>query len=409
MASKSKTTARTAWSFDEFRTFLAFALLGLANTILPFLIHAANYLIIPYPRHIVILIEVAPVLLTKLTLPFIIHRIPCRIRPLLVAVVWVILKRIADDTPPNVPPPTRIATTMIASAASAAMEVSSIGMIGHAGLPGLAGWGFGTGAGSLENAIWPFMLTYGAGKLLRSATTYIYYAVALLLVAHFLVLPQRFSKRGTKNARGKQREDASAEEGQIFLWHDGSRSRTANPSNERSGLQIFCSLIQSEMLPLFIASAAMSLSQYGLARPLDGSAFETFAHFYTTYGMALHLGVWIGRSSLQFLPVRNLRLHMTALCVWTMLAFFNAVFLISPHLAFFLVFLIGLAAGSVYVNVLARLVGEGRETAAREVSLGFVTAGDAGGLLVGGVVGSLLEMAMCRSLVDGKRWCHKAR
>ncbi|KAK1714643.1 hypothetical protein BDP67DRAFT_512625, partial [Colletotrichum lupini] len=64
MASKSKTTARTAWSFDEFRTFLAFALIGLANTILPSLIHASNYLIIPYPRHIVILIEVTPVLLT---------------------------------------------------------------------------------------------------------------------------------------------------------------------------------------------------------------------------------------------------------------------------------------------------------------------------------------------------------
>ncbi|KAK1658823.1 batten's disease protein Cln3 [Colletotrichum godetiae] len=406
MASRSKTTARAAWSFDEFRIFLAFALIGLTNTILPSLIHAANYLIIPYPRHIVILIEVAPVLLTKLTLPFIIHRIPCRIRPLLVAVVWVILKRIADDTPPNVPPPIRIATTIIASAASAAMEVSCLGTLGQAGLPGLAGWGFGTGAGSLENAAWPFLLTYGAGKLLRSATTYIYYAVALLLVAHFVVLPPRFSKRCTKNdARGKQHENVIVEEGQSFLWHD----RSAGLNHERSRFESLRNLIRSEISPLFIASAAMSLPQYGLARPLEGSAFETFAHFYTTYGMALHLGVWIGRSSLKILPVRNLRLHMTTLFVWVALSFFNAMFLVSTHLAFFMVFLIGLAAGSVYVNVLARLVGEGRETAAREVGVGFVTAGDAGGLLVGGVVGSLLEMTMCRSLVDGKRWCNRAR
>ncbi|EXF74889.1 hypothetical protein CFIO01_04217 [Colletotrichum fioriniae PJ7] len=406
MASKSKTTARTAWSFDEFRTFLAFALIGLANTILPSLIHASNYLIIPYPHHIVILIEVAPVLLTKLTLPFIIHRIPCRIRPLLIAVVWVILKRIADDTPPNVPPQIRIATTVVASAASAAMEVSCLGMIGQAGLPGLAGWGFGTGAGVLENAVWLFLLTYGAGKLLRSATTYVYYSVALLVVAHVIILPQRFLKRGTKNdARGKQREDASAEEGQSFLWHGG----IDGSNHERSRFETLRNLIRSEMVPLFTTSAAISFSQYGLARPLDGTIFDTFAHFFTTYSMALQLGVWIGRSSLRFLPAQNLKLHLTALCVWTAVAFFNAVFLVSTHLAFFLVFLIGLAAGSVYVNVLARLVGEGRDTVVRKVSLGFVTVGDAGGALVGGVMGALLETAMCRSLVDSRRWCRRAR
>ncbi|KAF4774774.1 hypothetical protein HER10_EVM0003233 [Colletotrichum scovillei] len=406
MASKSKTTARTAWSFDEFRTFLAFALIGLANTILPSFIHASNYLIIPYPRHIVILIEVAPVLLTKLTLPFIIHRIPCRIRPLLIAVVWVILKRIADDTPPNVPPPIRIATTAVASTVSAVMEVSCLGMIRHAGLPGLAGWGFGTGAGMLENAVWPFLLTYGAGKLLRSATTYVYYAVALLVVSHFVILPYRLSQRGTRNdAKGKQREDAIAEEGQSFLWHDGN----VGLNHDQSRFEILRNLVCSEMLPLFTASAAASLSQYGLARPLDGSAFDTFAHFYATYGMALQLGVWLGRSSLRLLPTRNLKLHLTALCVWSAVAFFNAVFLVSTNLAFFLVFLIGLAAGSVYVNVLARFIGEGRDTVVREVRLGLVTVGDAGGALVGGVMGALLETAMCRSLVDGRRWCRRAR
>ncbi|OHF04427.1 hypothetical protein CORC01_00279 [Colletotrichum orchidophilum] len=413
MASRSKTTARTAgtsWSFQEFRTFLALALIGFANTILPSIIHAANYLIIPFPRHIVILIEVAPVLLTKLALPFVIHRIPCRIRPLLVAVVWIIIKRIADDTPPNVPPPLRIATTIIASTASAAMEISCLEMIGHAGLPGLTGWGFGTGAGLLENAVWPFLLTYNAGKLLRSATTYVYYFVALLLVAHFAILPQRLSKRSMKkDGRGKQREDASTEEGQSFLWQDGSRSRSASPYEEGRVFETLCYMVRSEMPPLFLASAAMSLTQYGLARLLDGSAFETFAHFYTTYSTALHLGIWIGRCSFKVLPSRHLRLHLIALSVWTALAFVNAVFLISTYLAFFLVFLIGTAAGSVYMNVLARLMGEGRDTAGRVVSLGFVTAGDAGGIIVGGVMGTVLEMVMCRSLTSSRRWCHKYR
>ncbi|CCF45812.1 hypothetical protein CH063_14768, partial [Colletotrichum higginsianum] len=48
------------FSLEEFRVFSGFALIGLVNTILPSIVHAANYLIIPYPRHVVILVELLP-------------------------------------------------------------------------------------------------------------------------------------------------------------------------------------------------------------------------------------------------------------------------------------------------------------------------------------------------------------
>ncbi|KZL72136.1 golgi integral membrane protein [Colletotrichum incanum] len=412
MAARSKTTGRTAMpcSFENFRIFWGFAIVGLVNTILPSIVHAANYLIIPYPRHAVILIEFLPALLTKLSLPFVIRRIPCRVRPLIVAVGWFIAKRIADDTPPNVLPPVRIVTTVLASVASAATEVSCLGMIGHAGAPALAGWGFGTGAGLLENAVWPFLLTYGAGKVLRSATGYMYYLIAMLLVSHFIVLPQNLTKRGKTNGeRGKDREDAGAEEGRSFLSRDESTSGSTSPKGISRKFRTLRGMVRSDMFPLFVASASLSLLQYGLARPLDGSAFETFSHFYTTYGISIHLGSWLGRSSVSLLPVRNLKLHLVALGVWIVVALFNAVFLVSTYIAFFLAFLVGFVGGSMYVNVLARVKEERKDQADRELGLGLVTAGDAGGVIVGGVLGAFLETAMCGSLVSGKRWCHRSR
>ncbi|KAK1982213.1 batten's disease protein Cln3 [Colletotrichum cereale] len=420
MAPKSKTTGRTAMpacSLENSRIFWGFALIGLSNTVLPSIIHAANYLIIPYPRHVVVIIELLPALLTKLSLPFVVHRVPRRVRPLVVAACWLLAKRVADDTPPNVLPPARIATTVLASVASAATEVCCLGMVGHAGAPALAGWGFGTGAGLLQNAVWPFLLTYGAGEALRSATAYVYHLVAVLLVSHFILVPQNLTKRGKKNddddddddERGKDREDASAEEGRSFLGRREDAPRPNSPWGTGRKFRTLRGLARSDMFPLVVASASLSLLQHGLARPLDGSAFETFSRFLATYGAAIHLGTLLGRSSIRFLPARNLRLHVVALSVWTAVAFFNAVFLVSTYIAFFLAFLIGLAGGSLYVNVLARVREERKGRLDRELSLGLVTAGDTGGVMVGGVVGAFLETAMCGSLVSGKRWCRRSR
>ncbi|KAK1971754.1 hypothetical protein LY78DRAFT_676590 [Colletotrichum sublineola] len=415
MAPKETTTHRTApltCSLENLRIFWGFALIGLSNTILPSIIHAANYLIIPYPRHVVVLIEMMPALLTKLSLPFVIHHVPCRIRPLVVGACWLLAKRIADDTPPNILPPVRIFTTVLASVASVVMEVSCLGMVGCAGAPALVGWGFGTGAGLLQNALWPFLLTYGARKALRSAIGYIYHLVAVFLVSHFVLLPWNLTKRGKKNndERGKDREAASAEEGWSFL---GQREKIPPLSNSSRGiswrLRTLRGLARADMLPLSVASASLSLLQYGLARPLDGSNFEIFSHFFVTYGVAIHLGTLLGRLSITFLSVRSPRLHFVALSVWTAAAFFNAVFLISTYIAFFLAFLVGFAAGSLYVNVLARVKEERRDQLDRELSLGLVTAGDIGGMMVGGVVGAFLETAMCTSLVSNRRWCHRSR
>ncbi|KAK2029828.1 hypothetical protein LX32DRAFT_652082 [Colletotrichum zoysiae] len=58
------------------RTFSGFATIALANAVLARITHAANYLIIPYPQPVVILLELLPAALTKIFLPFIYGYVP---------------------------------------------------------------------------------------------------------------------------------------------------------------------------------------------------------------------------------------------------------------------------------------------------------------------------------------------
>ncbi|KAL0939500.1 golgi integral membrane protein [Colletotrichum truncatum] len=400
MAPKHKT------SFDELRALLGFASIGLANTILPAVIHAANYLIVPYPRAVVTLIELLPVVAVKLSLPFVIHRIPCRIRPLIVAVCWLVAKKVADDTPPNVMPPIRIAISVLASVLAAVMEVSCLGMIGHSGTRALTGWGFGTGAGLVVNAVWPFVLTRRAGKVLRSATGSAYYLVALLIIAHFFILPQRLTKR--KHTHRDVGDGRDEEETHSFLGVGQFGQESSSSKSFRKNLQILPGLLKSNMLPLFAASTLLFLQQ-GVARTLDGSVFGTFSRFAATYGVSVHLGTLVSRSSVTIYPVRDLRTCLISLVVVAVFTLFNAVFLVSTYCAFLLAFLAGLSSGLVYINVLAKVMEENVDMDDREFSLGVVTAGDAAGMVTGGLLGVLLEVEMCRRLLSARRWCHRSR
>ncbi|KAF9873563.1 golgi integral membrane protein [Colletotrichum karsti] len=364
---------------------------GLANTVLPAIIYAANYLIIPYPRAVVTLIELLPSIAVKLSLPFVIHRVPCRVRPLVVAICWLIAKKVADDTPPNVLPPVRIAMSLLSSVSAAVMEVSCLGMIGHSGMHALVGWGFGTGVGLVSNAVWPFMLTHKAGKVLRSATGGVYYLVALLMFSHFVVLPQRLTK--WEGGHRQERAHDDDEERRSFIEGGRHGRRPSGSGSTETRAQLLHGLVRPNMLPLFAASMLLFLQQ-GITRTLDGSVFGTFSRFAATYGVSLHLGTLVARSSVNLFPVRNLRLSLVALVTVAVFAFFNAVFLVSIYFAFFLAFLAGLSSGSVYINVLAKVMEGTRDLNDREFSLGVVTAADAGGIATGGLLSAFLEGKM---------------
>jgi hypothetical protein len=140
---------------DKIRTILAFCLLGVqcdatrrdatlcclgpnaniflkpgfVNTILHFLIFAAAYLIIPYPRPVVIVIHTLPAVATNFLLPHVVHYLLYWSRPKLFSVIWIIAAIFASVTPPNVPSIFRISTVLAFSIPSAAGDISWLGQL----------------------------------------------------------------------------------------------------------------------------------------------------------------------------------------------------------------------------------------------------------------------------------------
>lgn len=141
-------------------------------------------------------------------------------RPLVAAACWLIAKKVADDTPPNVLPPVRVAMSVLSSVSAAATEVSCLGTVGRSGTHALVGWGFGAGAGLVSNAAWPFVLTHKAGRVLRSATGGVYYLRCCSFVAGALC--GCASKARKVGRRAPAAEGSRRRRGEEFVPRGGS-------------------------------------------------------------------------------------------------------------------------------------------------------------------------------------------
>ncbi|RBR26756.1 uncharacterized protein FIESC28_00457 [Fusarium coffeatum] len=385
------------------QTYFGFALLGFVNAIVPFVVHSANYLIIPYPRWIVLLIETLPALLTKLFLPNVLHRFPYWVRPFTIGAVWIIVALITKATPPNIAPPLRILTSVLASASSAAMEISFLGMLRYYGRVGLAGWGAGVGAGAVFCAILPFVLTVWMQSFLRDFIDCIYVLTGAMLVAFFVVLPdapvnyplsqQSFSKGDV--------EDASPDPVQQL-------SRVLSTRNR---IHLVKATVRPFMIPLFGAFAAQALVYPGISRalPLPESS-ATFFSFVTTYGLAFQLGNYISRTHTLLFRLSSLRASFTILIAAALILIANSIFLVSSTEAVIglLAFGAGIGGGAVYMIVFDKVLHE--KSHASDVDLEFslqvVGAGETAGVIAGGMLGTCDEQGppctncLARSLED---------
>ncbi|CAG7561267.1 unnamed protein product [Fusarium equiseti] len=389
------------------QTYFGFAVLAFVNAIVPFVVHSANYLIIPYPRWIVVLIETLPALFTKLFLPNVLHRFPYWVRPFTIGAVWIIVALITKATPPNIAPPLRILTSVLASASSAAMEISFLGMLRYYGRVGLAGWGAGVGAGAVFCAILPFVLTVWMQSFLRDFIDCIYVLTGAMLVAFFVVLPhapvnyplsqQTFSKGDV--------EDASPDPVQQL-------SRVLSTRNR---IHLMKATVRPFMIPLFGAFAAQALVYPGISRalPLPESS-ATFFSYVTTYGLAFQLGNYISRTHTLLFRLTSLRASFTILGTATLILIANSIFLsFSTEVVMgLLAFGAGIGGGAVYMTVFDKVLHE--KTLASDVDLEFslqiVGAGETAGVIAGGMLGTILESLMCAgTFTTTQRWCHTSQ
>ncbi|RGP64398.1 hypothetical protein FLONG3_9585 [Fusarium longipes] len=371
------------------QTYLGFAVLGLVNVIVPFIVYSANYLIIPYPRWIVILIETVPALLAKLLLPHFIHRIPYWMRPLTIGSVWIIIALITKSTPPNIAPPVRIFTSALASMSAAAMDVSFLGMLRYYGRLGLAGWGAGVGAGAVFCAVLPFVLTVWLESFLRDFIDCIYVLVGAMLVAFFVVLPG--APVNYPHARQESAKDDVEDAPALFQDPVQQLSRLLST---KTRISLIKGMFRPFMIPLFGAFAAQALAYPGISRalPLPESSASFFSYF-TTYSLAFQLGSFISRThTLLFRPV-SLGVSFVVLCAATLILLANSVFVVfsTEVIMSILAFSAGLGGGAVYMIVFDKVLGEKTiDTGINlEFSLQAVGVGETAGVVAGGMLAQL--------------------
>jgi battenin len=168
------------------------------------------------------------------------------------------------------------------------------------------------------------------------------------------------------------------------------------------------------MLPLLLIYFAEYTINQAIAPvllfPLASTPFGHVRAFYPAYAAIYQSGVFISRSSTPFVRIHQLYLpsllQVANLVVLGAHALFD--FLPNVYVVFAIVFWEGLLGGIVYVSTFAEIL-DRVPRAEREFSLGATSVSDSGGICVAGLVGLVLEGALCRyQVAHGRDLCRQA-
>ena len=389
---------------------------GLLNTVLPFVVFSANYLIIPFSRPEVVLVETIPFLAVKALVPPLLSYLPYWFRPPFIAFGWILAAVITWAAAPNVEPRPRVLACVIASIAAAFTDSSFLGLLTYYGKPGLVGWGAGTGAGYVLCALLPFVATVGMGMTLRQVNDYVYYAAVLIVLVYMFVLPRgRLARPRIAKLRDRQ-ESIADEEGSLSLLAQDSRASPRSlPNRFRHAFSLLKALGGPYIAPLCLAIGVECIIFPGITRLFrTSSSFHTFVRYSAFYGLAFQLGNLIGRSSVLFIRFQKPRgLLIRQGIIAAVLVTNTALLLVSlSAVVFAVVSCLGLITGAVYINLIASAMEEPtHETLGeRELILGLVGTGEGAGWLLGGLIAAVLETSICgMSIGRRQRWCNAVR
>lgn len=230
----------------SFRTFVSFWLLGLINNVLYVIIlSAALDLVGPtIPKSAVLLFDVVPSFLVKLTAPYYIHVVPYSLRVLIFVALSTCGMLLIALTPssvspgpgktPGVPQQKEILVKMIgvvlASLSSGGGELSFIGLTHFYGPHSLAAWGSGTGGAGLIGAGAYVLTTTTLGLSVRSSLLVFSLLPVIMLLSYFLILPNRPIKPRHQSYESLPNDDLEDAQDEV---EDNAEDRLTDTSTRR--------------------------------------------------------------------------------------------------------------------------------------------------------------------------------
>ncbi|KAK3616663.1 battenin CLN3 protein [Elasticomyces elasticus] len=401
----------------DMRVAVAFWLFGLINNLFyVVLLSAALDLVGPLiPKATVLLSSIIPGLLTKLIVPHLLYLIPYSVRTIVLATLstsGMLVVALSSST--NIS--AKLAGIVLANISSGAGEVNFLALTHFYSDESLAGWSSGTGGAGLLGAGVYALATTGLGFSVRSTLLASAVVPLGMVAAYFLLLPlgPLTVAKGTGPAYesvprdGYEDEDTMNDSRTGLLGdddHHGSSAFATKPrpnllATLRTNFRRTLPLLRPYMLPLFLVyTAEYTLNQGVLPTvlfQLEGTPFNEYRAFYPTYSFIYQAGVFVSRSSLPFLRIRQLytpaMLQVANLALLTIQAL--TPFIPSVWIVFGIVFWEGLLGGLVYVSTYAAVREEVPEEE-REFSLGAVTVSDSAGIFVAGLLGVVMETQLC--------------
>ncbi|KAI0891306.1 Batten's disease protein Cln3 [Annulohypoxylon nitens] len=431
--------ARLASIFQNADTsvLVAFWLFGLINNVLYVIILSAAQDLVgsDVPKGLVLLADVLPSFLTKLTAPYFIHKAPYWLRTIAFVVTSSLGMFMIALTPPDKSVGAKMAGVILASLSSGAGELSFLGLTHYYGHMSLAAWGSGTGAAGLVGAGLYVLFTDWIGLTVRTSLLASAFLPIIMLMSFFLILPRGPLREGKDAKEYHPVLDEEPRENDIeddistvnatssLLSPRPSAASTSAAHHHHSGasskfktnIRRAKSLFFPYMLPLLLVYVAEYTINQGVSPtllfPLESTPFKEYRDFYPMYGFLYQLGVFISRSSIAFLRVRHLYfpsfLQVGNLVLLTLHALLP--FIPSIYIVFIIIFWEGLLGGAVYVNTFAEIM-ENVPMSEREFSLGATSVSDSGGICIAGFVSMAMEVRLCDWQVrHGRDWCRKIK
>ncbi|KAF3910645.1 Battenin [Orbilia brochopaga] len=414
------------------RVCAAFWLFGLINNVLYVIIlSAALDLVGPdVPKGVVLLFDVLPSFLTKLTGPYYIHLISYRVRIItffLLSTCGMLVVAFGDSIG------WRLFGIAIASISSGGGEMTFLSMTHFYDHFALAMWGSGTGGAGIIGGTFYLALSTWLGFSVQASLMLSCFLPLVLLVSFFGILPREVLPKdseaeGVKGAYSRvpegEEEQGLAEEGDVlansmhssngsvFTSSSSTGSRTTRALKSlRANLTRMRGLVVPYILPLLLVYISEYTINQGVAPtllyPLEEMPFKNYRDAYPTYNTIYQVGVFISRSSTPFIRIRYLYppsiLQFANLVLLASHAVWN--FIPSIWILFLIIFWEGILGGLVYVNTFAEIT-DNVPYEDREFSLGATTVSDSGGICIAAFISMALETWLCRyQVTHGRNYC----
>lgn len=390
-----------------FRYFWAFGCIN--NVLYVVILSAAADIVGPnLPKSLVLLVDILPSFIVKLTAPFFIHRIPYRSRIAILVVLSCVGMILVSGRKLGV----CIAGIVLASLSSGLGEITFLQLTHYYEEASLNGWSSGTGgAGLLGSA--SYLLLTSILKIPIGLSLALFSILPLgLLLFYRLERVESLDYTEYTNIESPTIEEVQfqpdferAEENWKLIFQ-----------HFRNTCNKLASLVKPYMVPLSTVYFFEYLINQGVSPtllfPLDDEHshpffFHKYRDIYVTYGTLYQLGVFISRSSGSFVRIRRLYLLSVLQGVNLALTVTQSWFYVSHSVwpIMLLIFYEGLLGGASYVNTFMNIIDEA-DPSEREFSLGAVSISDSFGTLLAAFAGIALEPKLCgHQVATGRPWC----